>query len=80
MRTLSYKYNKVPEEMETNDCAQKSSEITLDKFASLVRDMRHAQRRYFATRDKNVLQTSKKLEHDVDAIIERIFDRQQYFF
>lgn len=80
MRTLNYKYNKVHEEMETNDCAQDLGEITLDKFASLVRDMRHAQRRYFATRDKNVLQTSKKLEHDVDAIIERIFDRQQYFF
>ena len=80
MRTLSYKYNKVHEEMETNDCAQDLGEITLDKFASLVRDMRHAQRRYFATRDKNVLLTSKKLEHDVDAIIERIFDRQQYFF
>lgn len=66
--------------METNDCAQNLGEITLDKFASLVRDMRHAQRRYFAKRDKNVLQTSQKLEHDVDAIIERIFDRQQYFF
>lgn len=80
MRTLNYKYDKVHGEMETNDCAQDPSEITSDKFASLVRDMRHAQRRYFATRDKNVLQTSKKLEHDVDAIIERIFDRQQYFF
>ena len=80
MRTLNYKYNKLHEEMETNDCAQNLGEITLDKFASLVRDMRHAQRRYFATRDKNVLQTSKNLEHDVDAIIERIFDRQQYFF
>lgn len=80
MRTLNYKYNKVHEEMEIKDCVPNLGEITLDKLASLVRDMRHAQRRYFATRDKKVQQTSKKLEHDVDAIIERIFDRQQYFF
>lgn len=80
MRTLKYINDKIHDDMETNDCAQNPDKITMESLANAVKDMRHAQRRYFATRDRNVLLTSKKLEQQVDAMITRIFDRQQYLF
>lgn len=42
--------------------------------------MRHQQRRYFATRSKEVLAESKKLEAKVDAVIEKLHDKQMSLF
>jgi hypothetical protein len=54
--------------------------ITLEEFAEKVKKMRHYQKRYFATRDKTIMQESKKLETEVDAIINKVFDRQMNLF
>lgn len=57
-----------------------SGKITLEEFAEKVKQMRHYQKRYFATRDKTIMQESKKLETEVDAMINNIFDRQMNLF
>lgn len=57
-----------------------SGKITLEEFAEKVKKMRHYQKRYFATRDKTIMQESKKLETEVDAMINNIFDRQMNLF
>ena len=57
-----------------------SEEITLEGFAEKVKQMRHYQKRYFSTRDKTIMQESKKLESEVDAMINKIFDRQMSLF
>lgn len=57
-----------------------SVEITLDVFAEKVNQMRHYQKRYFATRDKTIMQESKKLEAEVDAIINKLYNRQMNLF
>ncbi len=40
-------------------------------FVRVVADMRQCQRRYFQTRDRDVLQEAKRLEREVDALVER---------
>lgn len=80
MRTLKYLIDKTYIEMEKTDLNEIPSEITLEYFADLVEKMRHQQRRYFATRDKQVLSESKALERRVDLIIARMKDRQQSLF
>lgn len=57
-----------------------SGKITLEEFAEKVKQMRHYQKRYFATRDKTIMQESKKIETEVDAMINKIFDRQMNLF
>lgn len=57
-----------------------SGKITLEEFAEKVKQMRHYQKRYFATRDETIMQESKKLENEVDAMINNIFDRQMNLF
>lgn len=57
-----------------------SVEITLDVFAEKVKQMRHYQKRYFATRDKTIMQESKKLEAEVDSIINKLYNRQMNLF
>lgn len=66
--------------MEKVDVSQIPDEITLDYLAELVKQMRHAQRRYFATRNKDVLAESKQLEALVDAIIGKLYDNQMTLF
>lgn len=80
MRTLKYLIDKTYIEMEKTDLNEIPSEITLEYFADLVEKMRHQQRRYFATRDKQLLSESKALERKVDLIITRMKDRQQSLF
>lgn len=80
MRTLKYLNDKRYIEMEKTDLSKIPSEISLEYFADLVEKMRHQQRRYFATKDKQVLSESKALERKVDLIISKLHDRQQYFF
>jgi 6-pyruvoyl-tetrahydropterin synthase len=41
-----------------------------DKFVILVKEMRTAQKEYFRTRDKGLLNKSKRLEKEVDEAIE----------
>ena len=55
-------------------------EITLEEFAEKVKQMRHYQKRFFATRDKTIMQESKRLEAEVDCIINKLFDRQMNLF
>ena len=57
-----------------------SDKITLEEFAEKVKQMRHYQKRYFATRDKMIMQESKKLEAEVDAIINKLYNRQMNLF
>lgn len=44
----------------------------MNEFEQLVSEMRNAQREYFRTRDKEVLQRSKELERKVDAYLSNI--------
>lgn len=66
--------------MEKVDVSQIPDEITLDYLAEITKQMRHAQRRYFATRSKDVLAESKRLEALVDAVIGRLYDKQMKLF
>lgn len=54
--------------------------ITLNEFAELVKQMRHNQRRYFAQRKPEILETCKMLETEVDEIIARLTDTQLKLF
>ena len=80
MRTLKYLNYKRYIEMGKTDLNEIPSEISLEYFADLVEKMRHHQRRYFATKNKEVLEQSKILERRVDYVIERMKDRQQSLF
>lgn len=58
-------------------------EITPEQAAEYVRfvaAMRHNQRRYFATRNGNVLELSKRLERELDALNARLLDLQPKLF
>ena len=80
MRTLQYLFDKEYNQMEKVDVSRIPDEITLDYLAGLVKQMRHQQRRYFATRSKDVLAESKRLEALVDAVIGRLYDKQMKLF
>ena len=80
MRTLRYLFDKEYIGMEKIDVSQIPDEITLDYLADITKQMRHAQRRYFATQSKDVLAESKRLEALVDAIIGRLYDKQMRLF
>lgn len=54
--------------------------ITLEEFAELIRQMRHNQRRYLAQRRPEILETCKRLESKVDAIVAKITDKQMRLF
>lgn len=49
----------------------------MEDFIELVRQMRNAQKEYFKTRDKSILQQSKELERKVDAYIVNVISNQQ---
>ena len=55
-------------------------EMTLEEFAGLVRQMRHNQRRYSAQLRPEILETCKRLEHEVDAIVAKLTDKQMELF
>lgn len=59
---------------------ENTEKITLKKFAELIRQMRHNQRRYFAQRRPEILETCKRLESEVDAIVAKITDKQMKLF
>ena len=80
MRTKQYLYKETNMEGKKTLNNANYIEITFESFAEKVKQMRHYQRRYFATRDNIIMQESKKLETEVDAMINNIFDRQMNLF
>ena len=44
--------------------------MSMNDFIKLVKEMREMQKRYFKTRNADVLKESKRLEREVDAEIE----------
>mgnify|MGYP003309933269 CR=1 FL=1 len=53
----------------------------MKEFTELVRKMRNAQKEYFKTRDKNVLQRSKELERKVDYFLaQQVINQQTTLF
>ena len=80
MRTKQYLYRETNMEQKKTPNNANPVEITLETFAEKVKQMRHYQRRYFATRYKTIMQESKKLEAEVDGIINKLFDRQMSMF
>ena len=44
------------------------------KYIRFVATMRHNQRRYFSTRNPQVLELSKRMERDLDALNERLLN------
>lgn len=67
-------------EEEKNPQIENPGKITLEEFAELIRQMRHNQRRYFAQCRPEILETCKKLESEVDAVIAKMFDKQLKMF
>lgn len=54
--------------------------LTFEEFVSLVADMRHQQRRYFALRRPEILSAAEELERRVDEEIARLTDKQLSLF
>lgn len=52
----------------------------MKEFIELVREMRAAQKEYFKTRSKDVLNHSKELERKVDNYLQSINNTQQTLF
>ena len=52
----------------------------MKEFIELVREMRNAQKEYFKTRSKDVLNRSKELERKVDNYLQSINNTQQTLF
>lgn len=67
-------------EEEKNPQIENPGKITLEEFAELIRQMRHNQRRYFDQRRPEILETCKRLEGEVDAVIAKMFDKQLKMF
>ena len=58
-------------------------EITPEQAAEYIRfvaTMRHNQRRYFATRNTDVLELSKRMEKELDELNARLLDPQPKLF
>lgn len=58
-------------------------EITPEQAAEYVKfvaTMRHNQRRYFATRNSGVLELSKRMEKELDALNAHLLDPQPKLF
>lgn len=77
MRTNQYLYKGIIKEEEKVPENENSQEIN---FVELVRQMRHYQRRYFATRSPGILSECKRLESEVDRYINQKNDKQLKLF
>lgn len=65
--------NKVPEK-------EKVTEITLDSFVTLVKQMRHNQKRHQMFNKPEIMATLEPLEKEVDRIIAELTDTQKILF
>ncbi len=54
--------------------------MNINQFADLVESMRQAQKIYFKTKNRDVLEKCKKLEKEVDAEILKIQDSKNTLF
>ena len=55
--------------------------LIMKDFITTVKAMREAQKEYFRTRDRQVLQRSKELERKVDTyILQRVINQQTSLF
>jgi hypothetical protein len=54
--------------------------VTLEEFAKLVAEMRSAQKEYFRTRSTSSLETSKRLEKQVDQALKETAGKQSQLF
>lgn len=77
---FNFKIDKIYMEEEKTPQIENPGKITLEEFAELIRQMRHNQRRYFAQRIPEILETCKRLEGEVDAVIAKMFDKQLKMF
>lgn len=77
MRTNQYLYKETIKEEEKVPENENMKEIN---FVELVKQMRHYQRRYFATRSPGILAECKKLEAEVDRYIAQKNDSQLKLF
>lgn len=77
---FNFKIDKIYMEEEKTPQIENPGKITLEEFAELIRQMRHNQRRYFAQRRPEILETCKRLECEVDAVIAKMFDKQLKMF
>ena len=77
---FNFKIDKIYMEEEKTTQIENPGKITLEEFAELIRQMRHNQRRYFAQRRPEILETCKRLEGEVDAVIAKMFDKQLKMF
>lgn len=68
------------EELNKYPVGENGEKLTLLEFASMVRQMRFNQRRYFKTRKPETLETCKKLEKQIDELVEIMFDTQLNLF
>lgn len=71
--------------MEDVKCPQIENlqEITPEQAAEYIKyvaTMRHNQRRYFATRNPKVLELSKNMEKELDALNAKLLDPQMKLF
>ena len=80
MRTKRYIHKQMDMEAKIIPYSENSGEITFEAFAEKVKKMRLYQRRYYNTRDWDILAESKKLESEVDAMLGEIFNRQMNLF
>lgn len=63
----------------SNERADDTAEVKLNRLMSLVRDMRDAQKEYFRSRDPAVLQRSKSLERKVDEFCDEVDSQMRLF-
>ena len=80
MRVLKYQVDEEYQKQKKMAKNENTREITLQSFAEKVKKMRHLQKRYFATRNPNVLAESKKMEAQVDDDLANIYNVQRYLF
>ncbi len=59
---------------------EKSEKITLESFAELAKQMRHAQRRYRRFRKLEILEQMERLEAEFDLQIAEILEPQPKLF
>lgn len=80
MRTLKCQIDEEYQKQKKMAENENSKEITLQSFAEKVKKMRHLQKRYFSTRNPNVLTECKKMEVQVDQDLDKIFSIQRFLF
>lgn len=80
MRTLRYKVDRQPSDSEKVAQSEIPAEITIEYLSEITRKMRHQQRRYEATLNKDVLEEKRRYEALVDTVVSKVLDKQGSLF